>query len=147
MAPPGGLRPFISYCIIGLGITAIEFSLLFALKEFLRLNAVLAAGIAYLLANMISFALNRRFTFQSSQPRVFRQYAKYLATALSGMAATVVLMWLTYSQLHLFSTLTRYDYLLCKALVTPLVVVWNFSLNRAWTFSLKQEELVVSCKH
>lgn len=128
-------KPFIRYVIIGILITFFDLTLVYILKEFLYFNVILAAGIAFIIANFTSFLLNKWWTFENRDKQVLRQYFKFLFTASVGLCLTIFFMWLFYKQLNLFSSITKKNYLICKIVISGIIVIWNFLINTFWTFS------------
>jgi putative flippase GtrA len=122
--------PFVRYCIIGFGNTALDFSIYSLLTrqwEFWSEHYLLANAIAFSIVVTWSFYWNRRWAFQSSHPRYFAQYARFIATTFGGIviAETVLYLGVTYGGGR--------D-LMAKVVAAPLIIAWNFFLYRFWAF-------------
>jgi putative flippase GtrA len=86
-----------------------------------------ASAVAFAVATLNSYALNRRWTFRSTgrrSPEVLRFYV----VALAGLGLNLVL-------LSLFVQDASLPRLVAQLAVIPLVSVVTFAWNRRWTFS------------
>ena len=129
------IYPFVRYCLIGVLVTLIDLGVVFAMKEIFHTELMWAVIWAFLIANSISFLLNKFWTFKNYTITIVRQYTKFFVVSIFGLALTLFLMWLFAEQLQLFRNLTPRYYLICKGLTSAIVVVWNFLSNNIWTFS------------
>ncbi|MFE9628919.1 GtrA family protein [Streptomyces sp. NPDC006527] len=131
--PPGArprgrdIRQLISYALVG------GSGVLLDLGAFLLLYNV--AGLHEQVANVLStslgitnnFVLNALFTF-GKRDRLLLRYLRFYAVGLTGIALTFVL-------LAVFSRGLGIDPNLVKAGSLPLVLVFQFVLNRKWSFA------------
>jgi putative flippase GtrA len=85
-----------------------------------------ANGLGYLAGTLMSFALNRIFTF-GMRDRTLQRLAMFLMVASIGFAASALLLWLLVD-------LANVDARIAKLITLPMVVVLQFSLNRRITF-------------
>lgn len=92
-------------------------------------QAANAAG--YALGTLISFALNRHFTFKAYD-RTLQRLALFFGMALIGYLCSSALLWLLVSALAL-------NPLLAKVATLGFVLILQFSLNRAVTFRTSTE--------
>ncbi|MEU1194210.1 GtrA family protein [Streptomyces sp. NPDC005859] len=121
------LRQLITYALVG------GSGVLLDLGAFLLLYNV--AGLHEQLANVLStslgitnnFVLNALFTF-GKRDRPLLRYLRFYAVGLTGIALTFVL-------LAVFSRALGIDPNLVKAGSLPLVLVFQFALNRKWSFA------------
>lgn len=97
------------------------------------------AGIYFLAANVLSFALagsvgfflNRRFTFPHGERGGIKQYARFFGVALTGLALNTLFLWL------LVIAFGIHD-IVAKFIAAAIVFLWNFSLQRYWTFRIRK---------
>jgi putative flippase GtrA len=82
--------------------------------------------LGYLAGTLMSFALNRVFTF-GMRDRTMQRLAMFLGVAAVGFAASAAMLWALVQGFHL-------DPRLAKVLTLPMVVVLQFTLNRRLTF-------------
>ncbi len=127
--------PFVRYCIIGALVTFIDLGIVFVMKEVFHAGLMWAVAFGFLIANLTSFLLNKFWTFKNYTITIVRQYTKFFIVSIFGLLLTLFLMWLFAEQLQLFKNLTPRYYLVCKGLISAIVMVWNFLSNNIWTFS------------
>ena len=120
----------IRYCIIGVGNTALDFALYAGLTrgwEFWRMHYLWANLISFTIVVTWSFFLNKHWTFRERSLSHGVQYIKFVAVTLGGVVITQGIL---FTGIEIFSL---HD-LLAKVIAAPLVVLWNFSMHRLWTF-------------
>lgn len=86
-----------------------------------------ANGLGYLAGTLISFTLNRIFTF-GMRDRVLQRLMLFLAVAAVGFLASAALLWVLVGQADI-------DPRIAKLITLPMVVVLQFLLNRRITFN------------
>lgn len=120
--------PFVKYAIVGGFGTALHFGALILLVELAGMRAVAASAIGFVLVVVVSYFLNRHWTFASaSADSALGSFAKYAAVSTSGLLLNTAVM---YAVVDLLGG----PYLLGQAAVTLLVPVSNYYFNRTWTF-------------
>lgn len=129
------IRQFIKYVIVGVIVTGIDMLALHISFRALYVPIKISVIIGFMCGNVSSFIFNKYYTFRNFSPAIFRQYAKYFVTSMSGLLWTLLLMTLFYEHLGLFSSITRYNHLLCKMIVAVIVMFWNFMIIRHWTLA------------
>lgn len=82
--------------------------------------------LGYVAGTLVSFALNRIFTF-GMRDRVLQRLALFLGVAAVGFGASAIMLWLLVQQFGV-------DPRVAKLLTLPMVVVLQFTLNRRLTF-------------
>jgi putative flippase GtrA len=116
---------FLLYCIcggIGVSTDYVTFYLLVTAGAWYQ-----SANIAgYIAGTLVSFALNRAFTFKMKD-KVGRRLATFLLVGAIGYACSAILLWLLVKGAHL-------DPRLAKVVTLPLVVAVQYSLNRRFSF-------------
>ena len=85
-----------------------------------------ANGLGYLAGTVISFSLNRIFTF-AKRDRVLQRLGLFLTVAAVGFAASALFLWLLVD-------LAGLDAGWAKLITLPMVVLLQFSFNRRITF-------------
>jgi putative flippase GtrA len=117
---------FVRYALVGVlnvGISLVFFTLLG--------RSAPATAIAFLVSNTISFFLNKRWAFRDERVDVARQYVLFFVFTAVGLALFVGQFALYRIPLHRYGTNGKYAAYL---LSLPLVVLWNFTAYRRWTF-------------
>ncbi|MGY2047510.1 GtrA family protein [Methylobacterium sp. JK268] len=120
-------RQFTTYVGVGLCALAIHYGVLAALVEWGHMDPVAAAIVGYVSGGVVSYSLNRRHTYASDRPHGEALW-RFTLVAAFGLVLTGLLM----------GMLTRWaglGYLTAQLVTTGLVVFWNFSGNKLWTFA------------
>jgi putative flippase GtrA len=125
-APHRIARQFLHFATVGGIATAIHYLILIALVHGTGMNAVLASTLGFMVSAACNYYLNYRFTFRS---RAAHRHAifKFLTVAGVGLVLNSATMMVAAEYLGL-------HYLLAQVIATGLVLLWNFSGNRWWTF-------------
>ena len=101
--------------------------LLWVLVEFGGMDEVIAAGIGFLTANSIHYALGRGWVLRGTERAAASGYALFLVNGGIGLGLTMAL----YAALL---QLTAIDYLVARVLVSIVVGLTVFVLNAVWNF-------------
>ncbi len=123
---------FTAYLGVGLVAMVVHYGTLILLVEVGRLDAVASAVIGYACGGVVSYTLNRRHTYASDRPHAEAVW-RFALVAGFGLCLTGLLMTLLTRWLGL-------PYLAAQVLTTGLVLFWNFSANRMWTFAVRPPE-------
>ncbi len=111
-----------SYSAIGVGTFAFDLLLLSLFTELLHWNPIFSAGVAFLVAVTINYALSRSLIFKGSQRPVHHGYAIYLLITGVGLTAVTGLM-------AVFVSVLDWHYVPSRILVAAAVGVWNYLMN------------------
>jgi putative flippase GtrA len=123
-----------SYGIIGLIGTLIHFSVLVFLVELFHFEPVLSSSIGFIVTVIVSFYLNRRFTFRIKTSKTTVTFIKYTLVSCSGFILNSVIM---YFSVHMLSL----HYSIGQAIVVVVLPISNILLNNYWTFRESKEGL------
>ncbi|MDD4412489.1 MAG: GtrA family protein [Patescibacteria group bacterium] len=119
------------YVIFGLIVTAIDFILLFILKELLLFSHYLvAAAISFLIATSISYYFNMRHVFKGYYDSIIklRLYVVFLVITGVGLLINEAIMF------RLTEGFGWY-YLSSKIIASAIVIFWNFLAKKLFLFS------------
>lgn len=106
--------------------TAAHYTALVVLVQARAVDAVAASAAGCLIGAIVSYVLNYRFTFFSTQRHAIAVPVFFLFAGLSLILNTVLMAGLTAGAgLH---------YLPAQVLVTGILLVWNFFAHQRWTF-------------
>lgn len=152
-----GLRQFAKFCIVGFSSTVIDFTV-FNLLLRAGFAPATALTCSFLVAVSNGFFWNSRWTFKAAGGDAKKQYPKFVATNVVGWflnLSIVTLALMTAAVLHLtqvhhapaetmrivafgahngeqgFSFLAMNA---AKVCATVIVLAWNFTASRLWTF-------------
>jgi putative flippase GtrA len=98
--------------------------------ELLKLPAVVATSMGYLVGGVINYILARKFVFRADVPHRVA-VVKFVVVAATGMVINAIV-------LGLLLRTTQLHYLVAQVGTTCLILLWNFAMNRAWTFAVKR---------
>lgn len=116
---------FIKYSLVGCICTLIYFLSVFLFVEIFDKEPVFASAISFVIMTVISFFLNKRFTFGGDFS--YDKLLRFLAVAAIGFTLNFVIMYLI---VNVFSL----HYAIGEIATTLVIPVINFILNNYWTF-------------
>jgi len=116
------LMQFSRYITTGLLAAAVEYMLLVALTEWVGLWYLTSNSIAYISGFLISFLLNRFWSFKSKD-NIVKQLVLYGILFAINFVLTNALMYALTSILGIL-------YLISKIFVMGIVVIWNFIIYK-----------------
>ncbi|MBJ6361356.1 GtrA family protein [Paenibacillus sp. GCM10012307] len=120
--------PLIKYGIVGLIGTVFHFALLVLLVEWGGLHPIAGSATGFIAVLILSYFLNVIWTFtDASEKRTIRQFIKYTIVSCSGLLLNTAVMYAAVELAHL-------PYLIGQCIITVIVPVHNYVLNRRWTF-------------
>ena len=154
------IRQFVKFCIVGASSTLISMSIFSLLIYGLHLSEVLhnaladrpqwqrivdeyrlhvqvAAFIAFLFAVTNGFFWNSRWTFrQTDAAKRKTQYAKFVLVNAIGLILNQIILFVVNRALTTGRGVNEkgWEPLIAFAIATSIVVFWNFSANKLWTF-------------
>lgn len=119
---PGSIGQIIRYLVTGFTSAAIELTLLFILKDILKLGVLEANSIALTIVFWFNFLMNRLWSFKSKSD-IRKQLVMYGILFAFNLGASDLIMYVLTSLLHL-------QYLIAKVFAIGAVVSWNFVLYK-----------------
>jgi putative flippase GtrA len=140
------MRQLIKFCLVGASSTVINMVILRILLIGLPAFPWWAAqSVAFVFGVTNGFYWNRRWTFAAQkQASAKRQMPKFVATNLIGLFLNLMIM---KGLLIVFTGQTAHaanpepnTVQLAQLCAIPLVVIWNFSASRFWTFRKPKEK-------
>jgi putative flippase GtrA len=120
---------FLLYCLFG-GMGAFTDFAIFHLALASELGYQAANGLGYLAGAIVSFTLNRHFTF-AVRDRTGSRLVLFLGVASVGFASSALLLWLLVGVFDVNAYVS-------KLATLPMVVLLQFSLNRRLTFQVTE---------
>ncbi len=127
---------FFRFAMVGGIGTVVDFGVLILLKEVIGLPLIIANSLSYLAGVSNNFTLNRLWTYPEARTKaVWRQFLQFLLVSTAGLLLNNLIVGLLAAPLGTLLNMPDTGYLAAKVLATGLVVFWNFTANRLWTFS------------
>lgn len=123
------------FILIGGFNTVFDFSILFILTAFIGIPNIAANIVSTLIAFLISFVLNRTFTFNSTTKNIRRQFALFALVTLFGL--WVLQSIIIYSLVPLligFGCDNTLALFVSKLIATMASLVWNYILYARLVF-------------
>lgn len=121
------VRQFVKFSLVGASNTVVDFGTYLFLTRVVAVHFLVANVFAFLLAASWSFVWNRRWTFRSSDPRVHHQYVRFLVVSTVGLLLTTGILYILVEHASMAD-------IFAKVIAVSAVLVWNFLINRFWTF-------------
>ena len=123
------VKQFIKFSFVGMLNTLIDFGIYYLLTRYAGLYYIYANIISVFIAITNSYLLNRSWTFQSKSKIVGIEAVKFWIVSIVGLILNTLI-----SKLLIYLGLGD---LFSKAFASVLVLIWNFTANKYWTFSSK----------
>ena len=121
------LRQFAAFFGVGLLAAAVHYGLLIGLVEAWRMAPVPAALAGYSAGGVVSYSLNRQFTYRSGRPHAQATW-RFAVVAAVGFVLTGAFM-------HALTRWFGLPYLAAQLVTTGIVLFWSFVAHKIWTFS------------
>jgi len=122
----------IKYFMVGGTGVVVNLGLLYFLTDFIGIWYILSQGIAVSLAITNNFFLHRYWTFKKeiTESKTLERYTKFFIVSVVGMAIQLGLTFLLVENYAMY-------YLYAAVLSISVASVFNYSINRKWTFGIK----------
>lgn len=118
---------FLLFAGIGAIGTVGHYTTLIVLVQFWAVDPVFASSFGFVVGAIINYILNYHFTFQSDK-RHAEALTKFLIVATIGAGINGVIMYIGIEN-------TSINYLIVQLFATAVVLLWNFVVNKLWTFA------------
>lgn len=118
---------FSRFAAVGVIGTLGHYTVLVALVHFGTTDPVLASSVGAVVGALLNYFLNYKFTFNSSAAH-YVALPRFLLITILGFVINLLIIWWCIEVLAL-------HYLLGQCVATGVVLLWNFGVNRAWTFA------------
>lgn len=127
-----GNKKICKFLIAGGLSTSAHLITLFLLHEFLAINLVLASSLAFCLAFLVSFSLQKYWTFRNySRKKLIKQLFIYLIIAIISLNINAFGIYYLVNELHIW-------YLLAQVFVSLTVSVFNFFSYKLLVFKIEK---------
>ncbi len=121
------LSQLTKFAVVGTTSFVIDLSIYLALTRWAGWYYLLANTISFLVAVLWGFLANRLWTFRQRSGHMGKQYGKFLTVSTGGLALATGL-------LYLLVDFTPLHDVVAKFVVAIIVMIWNFTWNKYWTF-------------
>jgi putative flippase GtrA len=120
-------RRFLMFFSIGIVSTLVDTGLLLVFTEYCGIWYLWSAAASYCCGILVSYFLNKHYTFHDTNRHYLSQFAMFAAISGSGLALNLVVMLLAVD-------LLGFHYLLGKALAIGVSFAWNYTGQSRITF-------------
>ena len=120
------ISQFLRFLGIGGFTTALQYVILIFLAELHVMAPVWASATGYAVSAFFNYLMNYYFTFTSREKH-------YSAAARFSLVATIGLL-LNTALMYLATEIFLIHYLISQIFATGVVLIWNFTANRSWTY-------------
>lgn len=133
---------FTRFALVGMLGTLVDFSLLFVLHTLLGVPTLIANTLAYSAGIVNNFVLHQRWTFAERVRREWlTQFPQFTLVSLSALMLNNLLVFSLSPSFEIVFDLAGYSVLFAKLCATGVGMVWNYLLNKWWTFRTASPEL------
>ena len=122
------LLKFLKFGVVGFSGVFVNFGVTYVCKEWLKWNKYLSNILGFIVAASTNYILNRVWTFQSTNPQIGTEYAKYFVIALIGMGIDTLTVYVLNGKL-------KWNFYLSKVFAVGASTLWNFFGNLLFTFA------------
>ena len=136
---------FLKFLLVGTVGAAIDFGVMNLLSHFANMRLVYAGTISFTCAVISNFVWNRFWTYPESRSRpLLNQLGMFFLVNLAGIAIRIpILHYLEPPLLGFFNNMLHisldtaefYAKNLTLAVAVGIVMLWNFFVNRYWTYN------------
>lgn len=127
---------FIKFCVVGAIAAAINFSLYIALVELLDWWYIFSSVTGFVVSAIFNFTVNKFWTFKNGDHGrdAVIQSIKFFTVTTAGLLMHTALI-------YAITDVVKIDYRISWVIATGIVTIWNYSLNKLWTFKEKRLDL------
>jgi putative flippase GtrA len=113
--------------VVSIAVFLLGLGLLWLLVEIWSVDKIVATGVSFLIATTLHYALGRTWIYKGTERKIIPGYAYFVASALGGLAITLILFdaFLRYTSVH---------YILARVIVSLLAGLAMFLMNAMVNF-------------
>jgi len=120
---------FVKYFIVGVFVTGLDFAVFSFAFYVSCLTPVMSKIFAFSGAVIVSYCLNRIWTFGSTESKISKQLTKFLLVSIVGLGLSV-------SLIYICIVSAGWHPLISNGITSTVVLGWNFLANKYWTFRI-----------
>ena len=127
----------VKYVCVGSVVVAVNVSLLYSFTEFFHIYYLVSAVLAFCVAFLVSFFLQKFFTFKdvSTGQEASKQMAFYLSLQIANLVANMTLLYALVEYLGIW-------YILAELIIALGLAVATFLISRRFIFVRQASDLV-----
>ena len=109
----------IKFGIVGVIATLIDLAVLMVLKEFMKVDVLVASAVAFSVSVIANYILSMLFVFKGSENSKVKEFIVFVALSIGGLLLNQFIMWLGTEIMTVY-------YLWVKAFALVFVPIYNF---------------------
>ena len=114
------MSQILSFCIVGVICTVIDFGVMIFLREVAGVYYLVASGISFAVSVVVNYLLSMKYVFCSKKDSSkTREFILFVVLSVIGLGLNQAIMWAAVDGLGI-------SYILSKAGATAIVMVYNF---------------------
>jgi len=125
------IKQFIKFAIVGVINTAIDWLVYWAIISLFSVSAQnlkqIAKAFSFIVSATGSFIMNRKWTFESTNKKIYIEASKFFIISIFGLFANNVIFYFVTAKL-------KFSDIIGLIFATALIMFWNFFANKYWTF-------------
>ncbi|MFZ1250261.1 MAG: GtrA family protein [Candidatus Microsaccharimonas sp.] len=130
----------IRFLFVGGGLTALDFGLLFLFTS-LGINKFIANYISTTISMIVSFFVNKQFTFKNKSGNAKKQFVLFIAVTITGLwVIQPIVIWLSDLLTSAYIADDAINLLIGKLIATVASLIWNYLLYSRLVFKKSPEE-------
>ena len=131
----------IRFALVGCTNTAIDFGILFALVNLIKLPVFYSNIVSTSIALTFSFFANKKFTFKDNSVKARTQLTRFLVITLFGLwIIQPIIIGLSNSAFYYAKIDSNIMLLIGKLLASCFTLVWNYSMYRKFVFTSRTDK-------
>lgn len=123
----------LKFLIVGVTSTLIDVGFLYIFVDVFSIPLFLSVVFSFILSVINGFLWNKIWTFKDKSIRYKRQFTKFLFVSFWWLILTIIFM-------YIFTIFIWIYYVISKIFTSFIVVIWNFLLNKYWTFKIQRKK-------
>lgn len=124
----GFFLKFLKFGAVGFSGVFVNFGVTWFFKEICKFNKYLSNILGFVFAATSNYLLNRYWTFQSTNPQMGAEFAKYFLISVVGLGIDTLTVYLLSGKL-------KWNFYLSKVFAVGAAMLWNFFGNLLFTFN------------
>ncbi len=122
-------KRFFLYYLIGNFVAIIDLILLFVLTDLLHIFYLISASISFVIASLIHFLLNKKYTFQNKSKKYILQYFLVIISGLITLLLNLLLLFVFVEFIGLW-------YIYARIISAFLLLFFTYNFNKYVTYGV-----------
>ncbi len=121
------IKQILRFVITGALSAGLEFLTLIILVEHYQINILSANVVAFIVANVLNYALSRSWVFEKGRHSTSKEFIAFVIVATIGLGLNQLIMWIMVDYMAVY-------YQIAKIFAIGVVVIWNFVAKKKLVF-------------